>query len=93
MFKSFCNRFNTSMSRGCAFAANSSARTENMNSLLSLDTALAVSIFVALSLALIIIRLISVLVLICVLVCIIAVLSVVIILVRTPQRPRLVSAS
>ena len=50
MFKSFCNRFNTSMSRGCAFAANSSARTENMNSLLSMDTVIAVSIFAALRL-------------------------------------------
>ena len=50
MFKSFCNRFNTSMSRGYAFAANSSARTENMNSLLSMDTVIAVSIFAALRL-------------------------------------------
>ena len=50
MFKSFCNRFNTSMSRGCAFAANRSARTENMNSLLSMDTVIAVSIFAALRL-------------------------------------------
>lgn len=50
MFKSFCNRFNTSMSRGCAFAANSSARTENMNSLLSMDTVIAVSIFAAIRL-------------------------------------------
>ena len=50
MFKSFCNRFNTSMSRGYAFAANRSARTENMNSLLSMDTVIAVSIFAALRL-------------------------------------------
>ena len=50
MFKSFCNRFNTSMSRGYAFSANSSARTENMNSLLSMDTVIAVSIFAALRL-------------------------------------------
>lgn len=100
MFERFFNRNNACNStrgfsaegtqRVCACCA---AQSENMNSLLSLDTALAVSIFVALSLALIIIRLISVLVLICVLVCIITVLSVVIILVRTPQRPRLVSAS
>lgn len=100
MFDRFFNRFDMSnCTRGfhaegyqhaCACCA---AQSENMNSLLSLDTALAVSIFVALSLALIIIRLISVLVLICVLVCIITALSVVIILVRTPQRPRLASAS
>ena len=50
MFKSFCNRFNTSMSRGCAFAATRYARTENMNSLLSMDTVIAVSIFAALRL-------------------------------------------
>ena len=94
MFERFFNRNNACNStrgfsaegtqRVCACCA---AQSENMNSLLSLDTALAVSIFVALSLALIIIRLISVLV------CIITVLSVVIILVRTPQRPRLASAS
>ena len=103
MFFHFDRSFNSQCNRGSHSAVNSPARTTanggscerraNMISLLSLDTALAVSIFVALSLALIIIRLISVLVLICVLVCIIAVLSVVIILVRTPQRPRLASAS
>mgnify|MGYP005775697163 FL=1 len=65
-FNSFSNRFNA---RGSRFAVNesamsnfscNSARTENMASLLSMDTALAVSIFAALRL--IIIRLVSLIV-------------------------------
>ena len=65
-FNSYFNRFNA---RGSRFAVNESAmsnfsgsfaRTENMASLLSMDTALAVSIFAALRL--IIIRLVSLIV-------------------------------
>ena len=100
MFERFFNRNNTCNStrgfsaegtqRVCACCA---AQSENMNSLLSLDTALAVSIFVALCLALIIISLVGILELVRVLICILAVLSVVIIIAMAPQRPRLASAS
>ena len=69
MFDRFFNRFDTRSSRGFHAVANeaaresfrsaaSAARAENMNSLLSLDTVLAVSIFAVLRL--IIIRLIGV---------------------------------
>ena len=100
MFERFFNRNNACNStrgfsaegtqRVCACCA---AQSENMNSLLSLDTALAVSIFVALCLALIIISLVGILELVRVLICILAVLSVVIIIAMAPQRPRLASAS
>ena len=71
MFDRFFNRFDTRSSRGFHAVANEAAResfrsaasacaaqSENMNSLLSLDTVLAVSIFAVLRL--IIIRLIGV---------------------------------
>ncbi len=69
MFDRFFNRFDTRSSRGFHAVANeavresfrsaaSAASAENMNSLLSLDTVLAVSIFAVLRL--IIIRLIGV---------------------------------
>lgn len=98
MFDRFFDRFNTSdCTRGFNAEGYQHAcadnRSANVNSLLSLDTALAVSIFVALCLALIIIGLVGILVLVRVLICILAVLSVVIIIALAPQRPRLASAS
>lgn len=98
MFDRFFNRNNANATRG--FSAEGSQRacagthSENKTSLiLSLDTALAVSIFVVLSLALIIIRLISIIVLISVLISVICVLTLVIIGRRMRTRPRLATES